>query len=126
MGFIDNDGEGLAKGQRRFHRFSQFPGSYPRHLSIYKRIMEGTQDLAVILCPLETVGTWSCGKDTGKRDETGGSLHVCFVHGSQPFFKQTDECGLSHSAWANDEHHRSRPSCACAFTWRTDRLESGL
>src|SRR2546429_9355654 len=71
MGFIHNDGEGFALGQRCFHRFSQFSGSYPCRLSIHKRITQGTQDRSVILSPVETVGARSCGKDTGKGDETG-------------------------------------------------------
>src|SRR5260370_3547148 len=126
MGFIHNDGEGLALAERRFHRFAELPGAYPCHLSIHKRIMQGAQDRAVILCPLETIGACSCGKDTGKGDETGGSLHVRFRESQQAFFEQTDQRGFADSAWTYQQHHRPRPPDACAFPWRTDRLEGGL
>jgi len=87
MGFIDNDSEGLALKQCRFHGFAWFPGTYPRDLAIAERIMEGTQDRPLILRPLEAVAARSCGEDTGKRDEAGIRRHQCAAFGQQSFFE---------------------------------------
>ena len=87
MGFIDNDSEGLALKQCRFHGFAQFPGTYSCDLAIHKRIMEGTQDCPVILRPLKAIGARSCGEDTSKRDEAGIRRHECAAFGQQSFFE---------------------------------------
>src|SRR6266566_5650450 len=87
MSLIDNDREGPALKQRRFHGFAQFLGPYLRDLAIHKRIMEGAQDCPVILRPLEAVGSWSCSEDAGKRDEAGIGHHQCAAFGQQSFFE---------------------------------------
>jgi|SRR5712691_12436588 len=44
--------------------------------------MQGAQNLTVIFSPLETAGGWLCGKDTGKRNETGlGPMRSTIVPG---------------------------------------------
>ncbi len=88
--------------------------------------MQGTQDRPVILHPIETVCARSCGKDTGKGDETGIGSHQCFALSKQTFFKHADQCRLPDSAWADHEHHRPRSPDACVFAWWTDGLDDRL
>src|SRR5260370_11713472 len=94
MSFIHNDGEGLARAQRRFHRFPQFPGAYARHLSIHKRIMESAQDRTVILSPLETACIGPCREATGKGNETGIGYHQSAAFGYKALFEQTNGRGF--------------------------------
>ena len=79
MSFIDDDGERLALFQGRFHRFTQFSGTYPRHLPIDKWITQSPQNGAVIFDPLKTIGSRSRSKDTGKGHEAEIGCHQCFT-----------------------------------------------
>src|SRR5712672_2173342 len=123
MSFINNDSSWFALTECRFHRFAQFPRSYPRHFPVYKGIMQSSQYRSVVLCPLEPTGVWACCQNAGKRDTCWIGKHPGVCMCQQPFFEQTDEGGLSDTGRPYDENHGPWPSHTCSVTRRTDRLD---